>query len=57
MSAVEAWLREVAESGVAFEDERVRYVEVQIDRRTWLDIQAWASHTDGMDTATTEQED
>lgn len=28
-------LRDVAESGVTFDDERVGYVEVQIDRATW----------------------
>jgi hypothetical protein len=32
-------LREVAASGVVFEDERVGYVEVQIDRDTWLELQ------------------
>lgn len=29
-------LEEVAHSGVSFEDPRVSYVEVQIDRETWL---------------------
>lgn len=28
-------LAEVAASGVSFEDPRVGYVEVQIDRKTW----------------------
>jgi hypothetical protein len=34
-------LREIAASGVVFEDERVRYVEVQIDRDTWRELQEW----------------
>jgi hypothetical protein len=32
-------LREVAASAVTFEDPRVGYVEVQIDRATWLALQ------------------
>lgn len=38
-----AWLSlliEVANSGVAFEDPRIGYVEVQIDRDVWDRIQA-----------------
>ena len=34
-------LGEVANSGVEFEDDRVRYVTVQIDRDTWDDLQLW----------------
>lgn len=33
-------LEDVAVSGVAFEDPRIKYVEVQLDRSTWDDIQA-----------------
>ena len=41
--ANEAWgstMREIANSGVEFEDERVGYVAVQIDRDIWLDLAA-----------------
>lgn len=31
-------LRDVADSGVAFEDGRINYLEVQIDRDTWEQI-------------------
>lgn len=31
-------LRDVAESGVAFDDERIHWVEIQIDRETWRSI-------------------
>ena len=37
----EAWestMREIANSGVSFEDERIGYVEVQISRDIWLDL-------------------
>jgi hypothetical protein len=34
-------LDEVAGAGVVFEDERIKYVEVQINRPTWDAIQAW----------------
>ena len=33
-------LSEVAEGGVEFADERVRYVAVQIDAETWAEVQA-----------------
>jgi hypothetical protein len=33
-----ALLRDVADSGVAFEDPRIHYVEVQIDTVTWQEI-------------------
>jgi hypothetical protein len=33
-------LREVAACGVSFEDERIGYVEVQIDRSTWERVKA-----------------
>ena len=33
-------LRDVAESGISFEDERIKYLEVQIDRETWQAIRA-----------------
>ena len=39
----EAWestMREIANSGVEFEDERVGYVTVQIDRDIWLSLAA-----------------
>ena len=35
-------LAEVGGAGVAFEDERVDYVEIQIDRETWEAIKAVA---------------
>ena len=35
-------LSEVAEGGVEFADERVRYVAVQIDRETWAEVLALA---------------
>jgi len=35
-----ALLREVAEGGVEFADERVRYVAVQIDADTWARVKA-----------------
>lgn len=38
--AAVALIREVAGSGVEFEDERVRYVAVQIDRETWVGVRA-----------------
>lgn len=38
-------LAEVAASGVSFEDERVGYVEVQIDRDTWTEIAAVTATT------------
>lgn len=38
-------LHEVANSGVSFEDPRVGYVEVQIDRVTWTELRALASST------------
>ena len=38
--AAVALIREVAASGVEFEDERVRYVAVQIDRETWVGVRA-----------------
>lgn len=34
-------LRDVATSGVSFEDERVSYVEVQIDAETWTKLQQY----------------
>ena len=34
-------LGEVANSAVEFEDDRVSYVSVQIDRDTWDDLQLW----------------
>lgn len=37
-------LREVADSGVAFEDPRIRYVDVQIDGDTWDEIRALAEN-------------
>lgn len=39
-------LREVAASGVEFDDARVGYVTVQIDRPTWQDVQALAEADD-----------
>jgi hypothetical protein len=36
-------LREVADCGVSFEDERIKWVEVQIDRPTWEKVNAYAS--------------
>lgn len=38
-------VREVAEGGVEFEDERVRYVAVQIDRETWAEVKTYAAGT------------
>jgi hypothetical protein len=38
-------LREVATSGVEFEDERVSYVTVQIDRATWFEIKTFVEST------------
>jgi hypothetical protein len=35
---LEGALREVGQSGVAFDDERIGYVTVQIDRGTWQEI-------------------
>lgn len=35
-------LREVAGSGVEFEDERISYTSVQIDRETWAAVRALA---------------
>lgn len=39
--ALEELLEDVASCGVEFEDERLRYVTVQIDRSTWLQLQRW----------------
>jgi len=39
-------LSEVAEGGVEFADERVRYVAVQIDRETWAEVLALAKGDD-----------
>lgn len=39
--ALEELLEDVASCGVEFEDERLRYVTVQIDRETWLRLQQW----------------
>jgi hypothetical protein len=39
-----ALLREVAQSGIEFDDERIGYVTVQIDRATW---DALAAHRGG----------
>jgi hypothetical protein len=38
--ALRALVCDVADSGVAFEDPRLNYVEVQIDRDTWESIRA-----------------
>lgn len=38
LEGAEETMREVACSGVEFEDERVSYVAVQIDRETWLSL-------------------
>lgn len=35
-----ALLSDVAESGVEFDDERLRWLSVQIDRETWAQVQA-----------------
>lgn len=44
-------LRDIADSG-AFVDDRVRYVDVQVDRSTWDDLQAFAAApADGPTTA------
>ncbi len=37
---LQSHLYEVAASGVSFEDERVSYVEVQIDRKFWEYLQS-----------------
>lgn len=39
-------LKEVAASGVSFEDQRVGYVEVQISRPLWEEIQNWMRGTE-----------
>lgn len=36
-------LREIAASGIAFEDERVRYIELQIDADTWYRFKAYVA--------------
>ena len=38
--AAEALLLEVAGAGVVLDDSRIGYVEIQIDRETWLAIRA-----------------
>lgn len=38
-------LREVSTSGVEFEDDRINYVTVQIDKETWQEIQRWRTVT------------
>ena len=40
LAAWESTMREIANSGVEFEDERVGYVTVQIDREIWLSLSA-----------------
>ena len=35
-------LLELSQSGVVMEDERIGYVEIQVDRETWLALQVWA---------------
>lgn len=40
--AAVALIREVAASGVEFEDERISYTSVQIDRETWAAVRALA---------------
>lgn len=39
-------LKDVGESGVAFEDARISYVEVQIDVDTWKEARAIASESE-----------
>ncbi len=41
MNLTEELLNEVALSGVAFEDSRIKYVEIQMDAFTWEAIKAW----------------
>lgn len=38
---IEDLLRDIANSGVELEDERLRYVTVQIDRPTWEALRRW----------------
>lgn len=45
--ALEELLEDVASCGVEFEDERLRYVTVQIDRSTWLQLQRWLDSRGG----------
>ncbi len=40
IAALERAIEEVASSGVEFEDERVSYVSVQIDRALWLELKS-----------------
>lgn len=40
-------LREIAGSGVSFEDSRIKYVEVQIDRGDWEELQAFVGRLSG----------
>lgn len=40
-SIMEELLRDVASSGVELDDERLRYVVVQIDRQTWEALIRW----------------
>jgi hypothetical protein len=35
---------EIAQSGVAFKDPRLSYVEVQIDRDLWEEVQQFSEH-------------
>lgn len=41
-ATLRALLKDVASSGVAFEDSRLAYMDVQINRETWLELHALA---------------
>lgn len=41
LAKAEELLQEVSTSSVAFSDERIKYLEIQIDRPTWEEIKAF----------------
>lgn len=44
---VDSMLLELAASGVAFEHPALDYVEIQVNRKTWEELQGWFKERQG----------